>query len=216
MKNDWNLPQAGQDRFIPTRKSLLSRLKNWEDQASWQTFFDTYYRLIYTAALRAGLSDAEAEDVVQDTIISVCKKIPQFQYDPAKGAFKGWLMNLTWWRIRDQLRKRQRGIQTDLAGRDGVNTDDLLERVPDPSPSPLEEFWEQEWERNLMEAAVERVKKRVDAKLFQAFDLYVLREWPVARVTHALKITKGTVYLAKHRISALIKKELEELRDKPI
>ena len=56
---------------IATRASLLVRLKDREDQASWQEFFDTYWRLIYSVATKAGLNDAEAQDVVQETVISV-------------------------------------------------------------------------------------------------------------------------------------------------
>jgi len=56
------------DDLIPTQKSLLSRLKNWDDQSSWKTFFDTYWRLIYAFARRAGLGDAEAQDVVQFSV----------------------------------------------------------------------------------------------------------------------------------------------------
>jgi len=60
---------------IPTRQSLLGRLKDWNDQESWQVFFDTYWRLIYNTAMKAGLNDAEAQDVVQETILSVSKKV---------------------------------------------------------------------------------------------------------------------------------------------
>ncbi len=48
------------DEFLPTRKSLLSRLKNWDDSQSWREFFDTYWSLIYGVAIKGGLSDAEA------------------------------------------------------------------------------------------------------------------------------------------------------------
>ena len=51
------LPQA--EDLIPTRESLLSRLKNWDDQESWRDFFDTYWRLIFNLARKAGLSDAD-------------------------------------------------------------------------------------------------------------------------------------------------------------
>src|ERR1700722_16331892 len=91
-----------------TRTTLLQRLKNWEDQSSWQEFFDVYWKLIYSAALNAGLNEAEAQDVVQETMISVAKHMPTFQYDRALGSFKAWLLNLTRWRITDQLRKRGR------------------------------------------------------------------------------------------------------------
>src|SRR5207245_5537229 len=92
----------------PTRRSLLSRLKNWNDQESWQDFFDTYWKLIYGAAIKSGLSDVEAQEVVQETVITVTKKIKEFKTDPAFGSFKAWLLHLTRWRIADQLRKRQR------------------------------------------------------------------------------------------------------------
>src|SRR6185295_19341664 len=92
--------------FIPTRQSLLSRLKDWGDQESWKEFFDTYWKLIYSAALKSGLTDAEAQDVVQETVLSVAKKMPDFTYDPAVGSFKRWLLQLTGWRIYRQLQKR--------------------------------------------------------------------------------------------------------------
>ena len=57
------------------RASLLGRLKDWEDQTSWREFFDTYWRLIYTVARKAGLTAAEAQDVVQDTSLVVAKKL---------------------------------------------------------------------------------------------------------------------------------------------
>src|ERR1043165_6048157 len=95
------------DDFIPTRKSLLNRLKDSADQESWQLFFDTYWRLIYKTAVESGLTDAEAQEVVQETMIRVWKKMPTFQYDPVKGSFKSWLLHLTGWRITAQLRKRR-------------------------------------------------------------------------------------------------------------
>ncbi len=99
------------DEMIPTRQSLLSRLKDWNDQEGWKVFFDTYWRLIYHTAVKAGLTDAEAQDAVQETVISVMKSMPTFEYDSQNGSFKSWLLRLTSWRITDQLRKRQRGIE---------------------------------------------------------------------------------------------------------
>src|SRR5262245_14982763 len=95
------------DELAPTRQSLLIRLKDWKDEASWKVFFETYCRLIYNAAVKAGLNDSEAQDVVQETVIYVLKKMPNFEYDAAKGSFKSWLLRSTSWRIVDHLRKRQ-------------------------------------------------------------------------------------------------------------
>src|SRR5437660_10963154 len=96
--------------LIPTRRSLLARLKRWDDQESWQQFFDTYWKLIYSVALRAGLSESESEDVVQDTIFSVARQMPQFKYDRVRGSFKSWLFLITRRRIADHLRKEYRQV----------------------------------------------------------------------------------------------------------
>jgi RNA polymerase sigma factor (sigma-70 family) len=204
------------NELIPTRQSLLSRLKDWNDQESWKVFFDTYWRLIYGAALKAGLNDAEAQDVVQDTVISVLKSMPGFEYDTEKGSFKGWLLRLTSWRIADQARKRQKGIEEQPRDSDTSTKTEALERLADPVGIGLEATWDEEWEKNLLAAAVDRVKKKVDPKQYQIFDLYVLKQWPVTKVARTLKVNPGRVYLIKHRIGNLIKKEVAYLRSKPI
>ena len=94
------------DPFLATRQSLLSRLKDWEDHESWRDFFDTYWRLIYGLAVKSGLTNTEAEDVVQETLLAVAKEMPDFKYDPARGSFKGWLLEITRRRIANQVRKR--------------------------------------------------------------------------------------------------------------
>src|SRR5262245_33568442 len=93
---------------IRTRHSLLNRLKDWGDQASWQDFFDTYWQLLYSVATKAGLTDTEAQEVVQETVIAVAKNIRDFKTGAAHGSFSGWLMQLTRWRIADQFRKRHK------------------------------------------------------------------------------------------------------------
>src|SRR5438105_2832178 len=102
---------GNRDEFIPTRRSLITRLKNWDDQQSWQEFFDTYWRLIYSVALKAGLSPSDSQDIVQETVVSVARQMPGFHYDPSAGSFKSWLMVITRRRIIDHLRKRARTPQ---------------------------------------------------------------------------------------------------------
>jgi len=200
------------ENLLPTRQTLLSRLRDWEE--SWRTFFDTYWKLIYNAATKSGLSDAEAHDVVQETIISVSKSMPNFKYDPNIGSFKSWLLQLTRWRILDQIRKRSPESRKGQVFQDESARTDLIERIPDPATSHLDDLWNDEWEKNLMSAAIDRVKKKADPKHYQIFDLYVMKEWPVTKITTHLKINAGLVYLAKHRVSALIKKELKYLNTK--
>lgn len=210
-----NVSVNGLKDLIPTRQSLLSRLKNWDDQESWKVFFDTYWKLIYSTAVKAGLHDAEAQDVVQDTVISVSRSIPNFKYDASKGSFKAWLLRLTGWRIADQLRKRQRKARREINNSD-TEIAEAAENMIDPASQRFQAAWDEGWEQNLVEAAINRVKMTVDPTQYQIFDLYVLKEWPVLRIARTLKINPGRIYLAKHRISHLVKKELARLQTKLI
>jgi RNA polymerase sigma factor (sigma-70 family) len=197
------------DRMLATRLSLIERLGDWKDQARWQEFFDTYWRLIYNVARKAGLTDSEAQDVVQDTVITIAKSIGK--YDREAGSFKGWLLNTTRWRIADQFRKRQPAdMQSPSRDDDGRDTA-TIERIVGADGRQLDAVWDQEWERNLFEAALERVKKRVSARQFQIFECCVVKRWSAARVTEALRVNAAQVYLAKHRVGALMKKEVAAL-----
>ena len=122
-----------EDELIPTRASLLGRLKDWKDEASWKVFFETYWKLIYNAAIKAGLTDAEAQDVVQETVISVSKSMPSFEYDAVGGSFKSWLLKLTAWRIVDQ--KRRRDVRPAQRRSDSTTRTATVERIADPAES---------------------------------------------------------------------------------
>jgi RNA polymerase sigma-70 factor (ECF subfamily) len=200
--------------MLQTRLSLLSRLKNHDDNEGWQDFFDTYWRLIYSFALRSGLHDAEAQEVVQETVIAVSRHMPGFKYDPSKGSFKGWLLRLTSWRIADQHRKRRREAAVmEPLDRGGGEGTPWIDRIPDPS-NPADRVWEEEWEKNLTEAALQLLKTKVKAKQYQIFDFYVLKRWPVRKVTATLGVSVGQVYLVRHRLTSLLKKQIRALETK--
>jgi len=191
-----------QRESVATRTSLLTRLKDWNDQESWNLFFDVYWKLLYSTAIHAGLSDSEAQEVVQDTVISVSKAMPGFTYNRENGSFKAWLRKLTYWRIKDKLRKR---------GRQSHN-EELPDQYPDPVPHELEQRWNREWEVAVLQAAVERVKRQVDAKQFQLFDAFVIQQWPMDKIRSVLNTGRARVYVAKHRVAAAIRKEFRYLQ----
>src|SRR5690242_4173987 len=93
---------------VQTRESLLRRVRDWNDDASWQEFFQLYWRMIYALAVQAGLNETEAEDVVQATMVAVADNIRRFRYDAEVGSFKSWLCHQAQWKIRDHLRRRRR------------------------------------------------------------------------------------------------------------
>ncbi len=196
------------DDSLATRASLLGRLKNWEDAKSWEEFTQTYSRLIRAVALKAGLSESEAKDVEQETLLCVAKTIHEFESNPARGTFKSWLLNLTRWRIADQFRRRSPAASAPLSDASPTRTP-TVERVP--APDNLDAEWEIEWKRNILETALARVGRKVKPKHLQIFDLYAVRHWPAGKVARELGVTRVQVYLVSHRLTKLMKCEVEFL-----
>ncbi|MGK0185378.1 MAG: RNA polymerase sigma factor (sigma-70 family) [Verrucomicrobiales bacterium] len=196
---------------IPTRHSLISRIKDPKDQRSWADFFETYHRLIYSVAVKSGLTNEEADEVVQETMLSVTNTIGEFDTDSNRGSFKAWLLKLTRWRIIDQARKRK---PADAARRSGGDADDnasMIERLPDPAADTIDRVWEAEWATYLLQTALSKVKSQVRPKAFQVYQLCTLEEVPAPQVAQQLGVSKVNVHVMVHRVNRLVKKEIRAL-----
>ncbi len=210
---------------LATRETLLERLKDCGDQNSWQEFYDAYRDLIYSFALKAGLTETEAEDVVQETAIGVARKLPQFKFDPARCTFRTWLLNLTAWRIKDQIRKRMEPKQAPCqlansrmlsANCEGTTRTATVERVPDSTVEQLEACWEADWKKAVLTVALKRVKADANLKDCQMFDLHVLRGMSPREAARALGVSVARVYLAKHRIGRLVTRLIAQMEKQAI
>ena len=204
------------DDSLTTRRTLLSRLRNLDDQESWRTFFDLYWRLLYNVARKSGLSDDQAQDVVQDTVIAVSRKMPEFHYDPARGTFRQWLLRITRRRILDQLRRIYRQPpNADVAAEslDDEEEEHHAAAITDTSASAIDAAWNQEWEQATFDAALARVRAEVNPKHFQVFDYCVLKEWPASKVAATLGLNAAQVYLAKHRVAQAMKRAVRQIDD---
>ncbi len=194
-----------------TRRSLIMRLADWKDQRSWDEFYRTYWRLIYSVAMKAGLREDEAWDVVQETVLTIAKQSVKGMYDPERGSFKMWLGNITRWRINDQFRQRRKDTATDIiSSESGKN--EVLSDIPDTSGDEFTKMWDKEWQNNIMKAAIERVKMKVSPLQFQIFDYNVLRGMGAGEVRSKLGVSIAQVYLAKHRVGAVLRKEVAFIR----
>jgi RNA polymerase sigma-70 factor (ECF subfamily) len=203
-----------EEELVPTRRSLIERLRDLDDQPSWREFFDTYWKLIYGAALRAGLSDQEAEDVVQETVIGVARKMPEFHYEPAKCSFKGWLMHVTRCRIIDHFRRRRIREVTFRPPVTETSTEAMLD-VPDPSADVLESIWNEEWQKNLVDVAMERVRHQANPEHYQIFHLHTVKGFGVRDVAKLTGASVAKVYVTCHRIAKLVKAEVQRLEARP-
>ncbi len=198
------------DELLPTRLSLIGRLRDLDDQPSWREFFDTYWKLIYGAAIKAGLSDHEAEDVVQETVIGVARKMPDFKYEPDVCSFKGWLMHVTRCRIADRFRRR-RPQNVPLVAPSAETTTDNALNFPDPSADVLESIWNEEWQKNIVDVAMEHVRRRANPEHYQIFHLHAVKGLGVRDVAKLTGASLPKVYVTCHRIANQVKQEVRRL-----
>lgn len=192
-----------------TRESLLRRVCDWSDDASWQEFFDVYWRILYAVAIQEGLTESEAEEAVQATMITVAKKIRTFKYDPAVGSFRSWICTQARWKITDYKRRRAREQnrlrRPNYENHSSTHTrTSTVARIPDERDA-LEPFLQENWERAVGQVALAQVKAAVHPKHFQMFDLHVVKKWPIRDVAKLLQVNVAQVYLAKSRISRLLR-----------
>ncbi len=211
---NYALPDPGTDSLLPTRQSLLSRLRNWQDQEGWREFFDRYWRLIYSVARKAGLTDIEAQEVVQNTFIYLSRRMPNFHYDQSRGSFKSWLRVVTRSRIHAYCRAEKAGqalIREALPDEEDQGAE-AVDGVPDPAADALDEVWQREWEENLISTAFRRLRTKVGSQQLLIFRTALLEDLPMSQVAKKLDVNVAQVYLARHRVGKLFRTEVQRLR----
>ncbi len=205
---------------LATRLSLLARLKDWSQQTAWRDFDRDYAPLVRNVARKAGLTDAEADEAAQETLIAVAKKIAQFQHSGNRGSFRAWLYQQARWRIADQFRLRAKTAPCRPQEHDlRKNTPESEVALPEVNEPPelqadpsFERLWEAEWEEHVRLSALGRVKRRVSARQFQLFELHVVQGLSVRATAEAAGATRAAIYMAKNRVGRHLKRELKALR----
>ena len=196
------------DQIYATRSTLLVRLKDLDNQQAWQEFFDVYWTLLFNFARRAGLNESDAEEVVMDTVETVARKIEDFEYNRQTGRFKSWLLTIVRFKLGDRFRKKKRQAEKGEV----ASLDEIAEgQVMDADAPELEKIWDAEWQKRMIDMALERVKQLVGHKQYQIFHCYVIQEQAAEDVAEFLEVSKAQVYVAKNRVGKLFEAELKLL-----
>ncbi len=179
-----------------TEVGVLQRLGNPDDNDAWELFRARYKPLICSVARQAGLSEAEADEVLQSTLIAVHRSLAG--YDPRRAKFRTWLGGIVRNRIREQLRNRPQGEPqvAPPAGASTVCTSVGASMLLEAGPFlPFEE----EDERTLDALAWERFKKVVSPRQWQVLYELVGRGRSAAEVARMLGLQRSHVYVIKLR-----------------
>jgi RNA polymerase sigma factor (sigma-70 family) len=190
-----------------TRASLLVRIQDPSDAEAWRQFFELYAPVVYGFARKRGLQDADAADLMQDVLRSVAGAAGRLNYDPAKGSFRGWLYSVTRNKIFNFLDKRRRRERA--SGDSGAHR--RLEELPAPEDDRAE--FDRDYERRRFAWASERVREEFQPATWQAFWLTAVDGLSAKDAGGKLKMSPGAVYVAKSRVIARLREEIESLND---
>jgi RNA polymerase sigma-70 factor (ECF subfamily) len=195
-----------------TKWALVAQLKNLDDAQSWEEFDRRYRPLILGLAVKRGLSEAEAKDVAQQTMVSVSKHIGEFVAEPGLGSFRAWLLKMARWRIEDQFRKRLPIAERGRGSLEGPEATSTLRRVPDPEQVDFEWLDDQQSRAHLIQRAMEKLPIEVAAAHYQIFYLLTIEQRPIAEVAQMVGRSRTQIYVIKHRVSLRLKQIVRQLQ----
>ena len=188
-----------------TRPSLLVRIRDLKDEEAWRQFVGLYTPLVYRYARKRGLQDADAADLAQDVLRAVATG--GINYDPQRGRFRAWLYGLARHKLCDFLAAQDR------ACRGTGDTPAQLRLAEEPAPAQETALWDLEYERRLFEWAAEQVRGEFRDQTWQAFWQTAVHGKQAKDTAEALGMTLGAVYIAKSRVLARLRKEIQQTQD---
>lgn len=196
------------DQGPETRRSLLRGVRDLADGEAWREFLDIYGPVIRRYLHWRGVPVQDVEDLFQEVLAIVMRRMPTFEYDPRKGRFRGWLHTVTTNRVRRWFARRARQPRAP-GGTVGL---ECLQALPDDSEE-LARRWESEFQGRVLELAIKKVQPRVHETTWQCFEMAMLRDIPPEEVAERLGVTIGQVYVNKSRVLRRVRGEVERYRD---
>jgi RNA polymerase sigma-70 factor (ECF subfamily) len=189
-----------------TSLTLLGRLRRSPgDQEAWSAFVDRYGTKVFAWCRRWGLQEADSRDVTQNVMLELARQMRDFEYRPG-GTFRRWLKTIAHRAWCDFLSARNR---TPAGGGETI-----LDQLAAPAAGDdLLRHLEEECERELLEAAMIRVRLRVQPHTWQAFVLTAVEGKSGAEVATQLNLKVGTVWVARSKVQKMLQEEVRRLEE---
>ena len=190
-----------------TRVTLLGRLEHDPgDQSAWTEFVDHYGRKVYAWCRAWSLQEADAQDVTQSVLLKLAATMRDFRYDPSK-SFRSWLRTVAqraWYDFLDARRKPGQGSGDTLVLDQLASIqarDDLVRQLDD------------EFDRELLAIAVDRVRLRIATQTWEAFRLTAQEGLSGAEAAARIGMQVAQVYVARRRVQTMLKEEVRRLEN---
>lgn len=185
---------------MDTSTSLLLSLRSNSNGVAWQTLCDLYSPLLNNWLKRYGMSQSDIEDITQEVLMVVVRRIPDFEIEPGKGAFRRWLKTITVNCMRDFWRRNQKKF----VAPGGSTFNELIEQLTDPH-SGVSRLWKQEYEEQVSIYLLNQVRNQFSKQTYQAFQRFALDGINAETVAQELGMTPNAVFIAKSRVMASLR-----------
>lgn len=189
-----------------THPSLLSRVRDPQDETAWREFDARYRALILRYGRARSLQPAEAEDVLQIVMMALSRYLRGFRYRPEKGRFRDYLRCTVDNAIRRYLARQDRGAVR-------LVEEEVLAELGARNGDGREELWEQEWVRHHYRQALSIARRQTTDKSVEVFEELLAGREP-ADIARRRGMTVDAVHQVKHRmrerLRALIEKQIRD------
>ena len=192
-----------------TDPELLVSVQNWADDDAWNAFFKVYSGPVRRFARSCGLSEFEADEVLQETMMRVVRYLPEFRYNPQIGRFRAWLNQIVRQRICEIVSRRRKSLYPVEA------VEHLLDQVcPDPSLDPAENSVGPILRARLT-ICTTRVRQAYSNEQWQIFEATMLHQMKGSAVAETFGVSMSKVWVTKHRVLKALRREWKCLADHP-
>lgn len=191
-----------------TQPSLLVRIRDVTDDRAWHEFVEIYTPMIYRFLRKRGLQDADAGDLTQEVLRAVAGSIERLDYNPERGTFRGWLLTITRNKLYDFL-SAQSG-QPHGSGDTGLQQ--VLNAVPEHNGADSSE-WDHEYALRVFQYTAELIRNSFEESTWRAFWETCVDGREIRDVATSLQISVGAVYIARSRVLARLKQEVERISE---
>ena len=197
-----------------TRETLLERVRNLDAQEAWAEFFRVYWRPILCYAHKLGLAEADAQDVLQETMMVLMRRLPTFEYDRRK-KFRNFLLTIVHRKAVAALRGKRRTEALPLDAPVEEGSEPLAERLAGADSPPFDEQDLERWEESLLAQALAELRHdpAFDRRTLDIFWAYGVEQKSPADVARQFAVKPNNVYQIKNRLSRELRTRVKALRD---
>ncbi len=189
-----------------TRWSLVVRLQDERDEAAWQEFIVEYEPFLLTYLQRRGLQDADARDVSQQVMTSICQSVANWKPDGKPGAFRRWIATIARHAAIKFLQRKAR--QPDSGGGTA-----FLARMNEVADVQDDRAAEQEYQQAVFAWAASQVKDEFRDTTWNAFWETLVMHRPIDVVAQELGLSTGAVYMARSRVMSRLRAQVAKVLD---